>query len=521
MSFELIKETIEFDRIMGKESIQIIVEGDIIVPDIKPDILRVLQIDGKIDMDQVDISTDRLNYRGQIKANVLYVAENSERLVHNMSGNLSMNDFINMDGINKEMSYAIESTVEHMDYTLINSRKLNVKALITVNAKVLEKKKNEVIVGTDSSLPIQFQTRDFNYYRTVGNNQDRIIIKDELTVPVGKSNIQEVLNNTIRLSNKEVKVGDEVVTVKGDLNIRTLYAGAMGEKEIECIENNIPYNGTIECQGAGEKTYCYVDIKISNQDVQIKPDLDGEERILEIEVELQVNIKVISMEEIQIIDDAYCPRKEIQLKKESIPYQRLLNKSKEGITLSERIAIDSDAPDIDYIYNIEVKPKIEEVHLFEDKVALEGITEVKTIYMADDIETPICIYETMIPFKQNIVIEGASIEKNVDIKVDVDDILYTQESKKEFEINIVLNLDIEVIDEQKLEIIIDMIEAEIDPNILFSMPSLIIYMVQCGDTLWKIAKKYNTTVEELVAINDIENPDKIYSGQKLLIIKKM
>ena len=47
----------------------------------------------------------------------------------------------------------------------------------------------------------------------------------------------------------------------------------------------------------------------------------------------------------------------------------------------------------------------------------------------------------------------------------------------------------------------------------------VIYMVQKGDSLWKIAKKYRTTVADIIAVNEIENPELIYPGQKLLIIK--
>ena len=35
------------------------------------------------------------------------------------------------------------------------------------------------------------------------------------------------------------------------------------------------------------------------------------------------------------------------------------------------------------------------------------------------------------------------------------------------------------------------------------------YTVQPGDTLWKIAKKYGSTVDDIVRVNGIENPDKI------------
>lgn len=45
----------------------------------------------------------------------------------------------------------------------------------------------------------------------------------------------------------------------------------------------------------------------------------------------------------------------------------------------------------------------------------------------------------------------------------------------------------------------------------------IYYIVQRGDTLSHIALWYNTTVEELVRLNNIQNPNLIYIGQKILI----
>lgn len=44
-----------------------------------------------------------------------------------------------------------------------------------------------------------------------------------------------------------------------------------------------------------------------------------------------------------------------------------------------------------------------------------------------------------------------------------------------------------------------------------------IYIVKGGDTLSRIAKKYETTVSSLVGLNGIEDPNKIYIGQKLWI----
>lgn len=48
----------------------------------------------------------------------------------------------------------------------------------------------------------------------------------------------------------------------------------------------------------------------------------------------------------------------------------------------------------------------------------------------------------------------------------------------------------------------------------------IVYTIQHGDTLSKIAARYGTTVAVLVELNNIENKNRIYAGHKLLIPAK-
>lgn len=48
-------------------------------------------------------------------------------------------------------------------------------------------------------------------------------------------------------------------------------------------------------------------------------------------------------------------------------------------------------------------------------------------------------------------------------------------------------------------------------------PQAVYYTVKSGDTLSKLAKKYGTTVAQLVAWNSIVNPNKIYVGQKIRV----
>ncbi len=51
-------------------------------------------------------------------------------------------------------------------------------------------------------------------------------------------------------------------------------------------------------------------------------------------------------------------------------------------------------------------------------------------------------------------------------------------------------------------------------------PVYVHYTVVRGDNLSSIAKKHNTTVAKIQALNNNLNPNKIYVGQKLVISKK-
>ena len=52
-----------------------------------------------------------------------------------------------------------------------------------------------------------------------------------------------------------------------------------------------------------------------------------------------------------------------------------------------------------------------------------------------------------------------------------------------------------------------------------SKASVTIYSVDKGDTLWNIAKRFGSTVDDIVRTNGIENPDNIQIGQKIYIPK--
>jgi LysM repeat protein len=47
------------------------------------------------------------------------------------------------------------------------------------------------------------------------------------------------------------------------------------------------------------------------------------------------------------------------------------------------------------------------------------------------------------------------------------------------------------------------------------------YIIQPQDTLWKIARHFGVPLQALITLNQLENPDLIYPGQKIILPKKI
>ena len=114
-------------------------------------------------------------------------------------------------------------------------------------------------------------------------------------------------------------------------------------------------------------------------------------------------------------------------------------------------------------------------------------------------------------------LRGVEEGDNAAVQLRLDDLDFQMLSEQEGELRAAVTMEAVVLRDETAEIVKDITpEEEAAPS---PTAGAIIYMVQPQDTLWKIAKRYRTTVEDILSINEIENPDLISPGQKLLIIK--
>ena len=82
-----------------------------------------------------------------------------------------------------------------------------------------------------------------------------------------------------------------------------------------------------------------------------------------------------------------------------------------------------------------------------------------------------------------------------------------------------INLNALVLRRWKEELITDIQEKELDSQKLEQMPGIVCYLVQSGDTLWDVAKRFYTTTDSICELNELEE-EELKPQQALLIVKK-
>ena len=152
-----------------------------------------------------------------------------------------------------------------------------------------------------------------------------------------------------------------------------------------------------------------------------------------------------------------------------------------------------------------------------DAVEAEGVLTADILYHCADDAEPVALLQRGIPFTQMMELKGVQEGDDVEVSLRLEDIEFQMLSEREGELRATVTMEAEGKRQETAEVVTG-ITVE-DEKECLPMAGAVIYMVQKGDSLWKIAKKYRTTVADIAAVNEIENPELIYPGQKLLIIK--
>lgn len=520
MSLELLKEAFKVNNLLGEDTIQTVIENDIIVPDTKPDIARVLLLDGDVFVTGSDTGTDRAVISGCIVCKILYISDDESRSVKGIVSNIPFSYTLDIQGVRSGMKCRAKDIIEHMDYSLLNGRKINVKTILSINCKVYDEIEREVSSGIIGLEDIQALKDSVVINTHLGSNKVNFIIKEDIDLPSSKPSIGEILRNDVKISGKDFKVAEGKIFIKSDIGISTLYIADDESRSMQFLENELAFSQFVELEDVDEDTIINIDYDLIDYKIEAIEDTDGELRNIRAEIALNIYVNGLCQKTVEVLSDAYSPKSKIILERQQLNLDEIHSENKSQIVIRDTVDLTECNPEVAEIFNVLCKYNVSESRIEDDKVIIEGSVENNILYLANNEDQPVFCLKKEIPFRHEVDIKGINSNMRSDISLEIEHCNYSMISTEQVEIRAVIGVNTRVETKRIVPIINKANENLVDENRPLSMPSVVIYITQSGDSLWKIAKKYGTTVDTLMKINNLSENDILMPGQQIIILKK-
>lgn len=511
---ELIKDIIKIDSRVDFGKYQTFIESETVVPDVKSDVYEIIDTQGYIALSKIEVSDGKLVCRGSFNYNVIYIADDKSTL-SNVCGKIDINEVIEKDNIVQDMEYMLYPEVEHVDCTILNERKIRIGALMNIKGSLFEKQRLDIVKDVAQVECIQKHRKEIVYQDIIGIEKTESVIRD--TIAISSAEVSAIINITPIVKVKESRISDNKVIIGGVLEISPLACTCEGDI-VELDKVSIDFTQFIEVPGAFDGMKEEILLNIGDFNYNFKDNSESNTSMLEIECTVCCKVKVTDEVTREVLQDAYSPQKIVKFDHRLINLNKSLYSESENFTVRETLSIDYDNVQVKDIVNVCTSISIENAYVDGNKSIIQGIIKAVILFVPVEGEKMVYKLSEEIPFENDVDIENLSDTCSIFNTVCIDKV-EADISRDEIDLVVKVKRFTEVIDKKSESFIIKgEDQGEYD---LSKAPSIIVYICKDGDNLWDIAKKYNTTEEEIADVNEIKLDEPIKAGKCLILQKKV
>lgn len=471
-------------------------KSDCLVPDIKPDIIKIINTNGMAYLIKEQVQNGKVKLEGNVESYIIYLSDNGEN--RSISNTISFFEVVEDERIKEDGVINVKTLITNIDAKILNERKVSLTIYLILKIEIAEEDEIEYIDDLENNdikkLERRLSVKNILSRSAVLNSlKDIIKIEDD-------QKIIEIFKVDIEVKNKETKMSFNKLLAKAEIEIKILYLDETNN--VKCIISNFPLMTFIEIKDVNDNCLSELDYIVRNVFFKIQ----NEGNVIEFQIDFEIKNIMYEEKNINVIEDVYSLTKVIEVESKDINLKTIgLNENSNSmIKIDEKFKIDN----------------IQELLGYEVKFDVNNIIQNNTYYSYEVDFILNCFYKVnndknikvsliKIPFIYGSDIYDEHMEfylNNININNNSDYInIYAEiESSISNEKYVNLNMITNITEKEKLEI---------------DEYNFVVYFVKKDDTLWKIAKKFNVSLDDLIKMNDIKNPDCINIGDKIYIMK--
>ena len=480
-------------------------EEDFIVPDIKPDILNTIRTNGTVCIYKKEVMDGKVRIEGSINVYIMYLADDETSSIRSLNNTLSFSQTIDFERVKEGMLLEDKIALKSLEAKVINGRKVNVRAMLDLDLKIVSNEELEFVKEIDDIKDAQTLDRSITLNSLLGSGFTKVYAKDTIVID-SLDNLAEIMKVDFTIINKETKISYNKVLVKADACVKMVY---LTEDNRICTTSNlIPVMGFIDMPDVTDENICDVQYEIKN--LLVKPN-NIEEHSIYVEAEVEINARVYQNREMNIIEDLYSPSVNLVYKQKQIQAVAQKEMVRDICSIREKQFISEIGNR--KIYDVDINPRVINQTILKNRILYEGELELNFLFEAEG-SSRVGTKSMTLPFTFNMDCMGAIPTSKIETNIEITLQDFTIMPDESIDIKIDLEFLVNLSNSQNMQVIE---EVNVDETRQNERYSLIIYFVKPGDTLWKIAKKFRSTISNIATINGIEDENKINVGQQLFI----
>lgn len=514
MSNILRKELLQTTRLASQKYSQATADCDVIVPDVCPDIKKILDVSGYISISEKSLLGGKVYIQGTVYMTVLYVPDGETlNKVKSLSASQPFNHSIDLGQVSDSLILSTDIEAEQFGYTLINSRKINLRCTIGANVKLFESESFEIASSADLSNEICAQSQKLCLCDTPVSFESRILLSSQAELPSNNPSIGEILKANVSCESSELIVSENSALAKGQARICFLYT-SYNDGSVHSSEVILPFEETLDVSGLEEDMEAEIEYLLDHIQHKVQEDSDGEPRIFDFEIGLSAHLKGIRIYEPEILCDAYALSGKLNCSSLSLKLEQLVNNTTAQLTHKTSVRLPDHLPEIAKICDISAVASVDRILVNDKGITVFGHIKSDILYTTTDEAYPLCSFSDASEFTHIMPSPVTDEDLICEARIFTEHTSYTMNNSDSIDIRTVLGLSVRSFTERTVSPIVEA-EHEIVED-AHKKPAICIFFAQEGDTLWDIAKKYRTTVEKLYENNNLTS-DHITVGQQIRI----
>lgn len=519
---ELTRRLLHMDSQELRASKQVVLEDNVIIPDSNRDADRLLLDRGNIVIEEVMTDEDCVRIKGKLLFQVLYftegAGEESDHRISCMKGSIPFDEKLQMEGLKSGERVWIKSEKEELHIGLINSRKLNVRCIVELTASREEMTEGEIPVALSGEEVPEYRNRSIQVTGLVRKEQDLFRMKEEVEIPGSYPNIQSMIYWDATPGHIEFRAGEDQIMVQGELKLFCMYLGTGESGELYHYETVVPFTGSLACSGVREGMLLEIAYEIESCELSVRPDYDGEERVLGVEMALRLLYSIYEEDAVEMISDVYGVTCEVETVCRPMTFRRLLQRCSGKCKLSEPFRSSQEGASIYRVIHSAGELHMDSREFTDGGILIGGRVCVTLLYEDSDEEKKFGVIRGELPFEYLLETDTGDLEESCFVNASLEQLAVSVIDADEVDVKCVIHFNGDVFQTWEEQVVEQLTSSALDTEKQSALPGIAVYRIREGESLWDIGRRYYVPVEVLMQTNNLTTQE-VHAGDKLLIVR--